>query len=50
VNVTVAPSLSSYSISTVDRASTATKPSTDVQAFVEGFASISALHPVNPPK
>jgi 5'-nucleotidase len=50
VNVTVAPSLSSYSISTVDCSSTATKPSTDVQSFVEGFASISALRPVNPPK
>jgi 5'/3'-nucleotidase len=49
-NVTVAPSFSSYSISTVDCSSTATKPSTDVQAFVEGFASISALHPVNPLK
>jgi 5'-nucleotidase len=49
-NVTVAPSLSGYSVSTVDCSSTATKPSTDVQAFVEGFASISALHPVNPPQ
>ena len=50
VNVTVAPSLSGYSISTVDCSGTATKPSTDVKAFVAGFASISALHPVNPPK
>ena len=50
VNVKVAPSLSGYSVGTVDCSSTATKPSTDVQAFVEGFASISALHPVNPPK
>ena len=49
-NATVAPSLSGYSVSTVDCSSSATKPSTDVQAFVEGFASISALHPVNPPQ
>jgi 5'-nucleotidase len=49
VNVTVAPSFSSYSVGTVDCSSTAAKPTTDVQAFVEGFASISALHPVNPP-
>jgi 5'-nucleotidase len=49
VKVALATSLSGYSISTVNCSSTATKPSTDVQAFVEGFASISALHPVNPP-
>ncbi len=36
-------------MSTVDYRSTATKQSTDVQAFVVGFASISALYPVNPP-
>ena len=50
VNVTVAPSLSGYSVGTVNCSSTASKPSTDAQAFVDGFASISALHPVNPPK
>jgi hypothetical protein len=49
VNVAVASSLSGYTIATVNCTSTAAKPSTDVQAFVEGFASISALHPVNPP-
>jgi 5'-nucleotidase len=49
VNVAVASSLTGYTIATVNCSSTATKPSTDVQAFVEGFASISALHPVNPP-
>jgi hypothetical protein len=49
VNVTVALSFSSYSVGTVDCSSTATKPTTDVQAFVEGFASISALRPVKPP-
>jgi 5'-nucleotidase len=49
VNVTVAPSFTGYTIGTVDCSSTATKPSSDVQAFVEGFASTSPLHPVNPP-
>jgi 5'-nucleotidase len=49
VKVALATSLSGYSISTVNCSSTATKPSTDVQAFVEGFASISALRPANPP-
>jgi 5'-nucleotidase len=50
VNVAVGPTLTGYSIGTVDCASTATKPKTDVQAFVEGFASLSPLHPVNPPQ
>jgi 5'-nucleotidase len=49
VNVPVAPSLSGFTIATVNCSSTATDPSTDVQAFVDGFASLSALHPVNPP-
>jgi 5'-nucleotidase len=48
VNVPLAPSLSGYTLSTVNCVGTATKPSTDVAAFVDGFASISALHPVNP--
>ena len=26
------------------------KPTNDVQAFVDGFASLTALHPVNPPQ
>ncbi len=46
--VRVATSLSGYSIDTVNCSSSATKPATDVQAFVAGIASISALHPVNP--
>jgi 5'-nucleotidase len=50
INVPVATSFTGYTIGTVDCSSTATKPSTDVQAFVEGFASLSALHPVNPPQ
>ena len=49
VKVALATSFSGYSISTVNCSSTATKPSTDVQAFVDGFASISALRPANPP-
>jgi broad specificity polyphosphatase/5'/3'-nucleotidase SurE len=49
VKVAVATSLSGYTITTVNCLSTATKPSADVEAFAEGFASISALHPVNPP-
>lgn len=50
VNVARATSFTGYTIGTVDCSSTASKPSTDVQAFVEGFASLSALHPVNPPQ
>jgi 5'-nucleotidase len=46
--VRVAASLTGYAINTVNCSSSASKPATDVQAFVEGFASISALHPVNP--
>ena len=49
VNVTVATSFSGYSIGTVDCTSTVTRPSTDVQAFVDGFAALSKLEPVNPP-
>ena len=49
VNVTVATSFTGYSIGTVDCTSTATRPSTDVQAFVDGFAALSKLKPVNPP-
>ena len=50
VNVTVATSFTGYSIGTVDCSSTATKPRTDVQAFVDGFAGLSKLQPVNPPQ
>jgi 5'-nucleotidase len=46
--VHVAATLSGYSINTVNCSSSATRPVNDVQAFVEGFASISMLHPVNP--
>ena len=49
VHVPLATSLTGYSINTVNCSSTAKNPSTDVQAFVDGFASISSLHPVNPP-
>jgi len=49
VHVKLATSLSGYQVGTVNCTSTATHPSTDVQAFVEGYASISSLHPVNPP-
>jgi 5'-nucleotidase len=49
VNVTVAPSFTGYSVGTVNCSGTGTKPKTDVQAFVNGFAGISKLEPVNPP-
>jgi 5'-nucleotidase len=49
-NVTVGTTLTGYTVGTVNCASTASSPKTDVQAFVDGFASISALHPVNPPQ
>ncbi len=47
VNVPLATSLSGFNVTTVNCSSTATKPANDVQAFVEGFASISPLQPVN---
>jgi hypothetical protein len=40
--------LTGCSVGTVDCSGTAAKPKTDVQAFVDGFASLTALHPVNP--
>ena len=49
LNVALATSLSGYTLSTVNCAGATTKPSTDVAALVDGFASISALHPVNAP-
>jgi 5'-nucleotidase len=50
VNVTVATSFAGYTIGTVDCSGTATKPSNDVQAFMDGFAALSMLQPVNPPR
>jgi 5'-nucleotidase len=50
VNVALGTTLTGYSIDTVNCSSTATKPKTDVQAFVDGFASLTPLHPVNPPQ
>jgi hypothetical protein len=50
VNVTLGTTLTGYSVGTVDCSGTAAKPKTDVQAFVDGFASLTALHPVNPPR
>ena len=50
VTVRVAGSLNGFSISTVNCSGPARKPSTDVQAFVSGYASLSALHPANPPR
>jgi hypothetical protein len=49
VHVTVGTTLTGYTINTVNCSSTASGPKTDVQAFVDGFASISNLHPVNAP-
>ncbi len=49
VNVARGASLTGYSINTVNCSSAAKKPSTDLQAFVNGFASVSPLHPVNAP-
>ena len=50
VNVALGTTLTGYSVGTVDCSGTAAKPKTDVQAFVDGFASLTALHPVNPPQ
>jgi 5'-nucleotidase len=50
VTVRVARSLNGFSINTVNCTGPASKPSTDVQAFVNGYASISALHAANPPR
>jgi 5'-nucleotidase len=50
VNVKLGTTLTGYSVGTVNCASTGTKPTTDVQAFVDGFASLTTLHPVNPPQ
>ena len=49
LDVTVAASFADYSIGTVNCSDTGAKPKTDVQAFVDGFAGISKLRPVNPP-
>jgi 5'-nucleotidase len=50
VNVALGTTLTGYNVGMVDCSSTATKPKNDVQAFVEGYASLTALHPVNPPQ
>jgi 5'-nucleotidase len=50
VTVALGTTLTGYSIGTVDCSGTAAKPKNDVQAFVDGFASLTPLHPVNPPQ
>jgi 5'-nucleotidase len=50
VNVKLGTTLSGYTVGTVNCAGTVSKPSTDVGAFVDGFASLTPLHPVNPPQ
>ena len=50
VNVKLGTTLTGYSVGTVNCASTVAKPANDVQAFVDGFASLTTLHPVNPPQ
>ena len=50
VNVKLGTTLTGYSVGTVNCASTVMKPTTDVQAFVDGFASLTPLHPVNLPQ
>jgi 5'-nucleotidase len=50
VNVKLGTTLTGYSVGTVNCAGTGTKPTTDVQAFVDGFASLTSLHSVNPPQ
>jgi 5'-nucleotidase len=50
VTVTLGTTLTGYSIGTVNCSSTTAKPKNDVQAFVDGFASLTPLHPVNPPR
>ena len=50
VNVKLGTTLTGYSVGTVNCAGTVAKPANDVQAFVDGFASLTALHPVNPPQ
>lgn len=49
VTVTLGATLTGYSVGTVNCSGAAAKPRNDVQAFVDGFASLTALHPVNPP-
>ena len=49
VNVALGTTLTGYSVGTVDCTGTAVKPTTDVRAFVDGFASLTVLHPVNAP-
>jgi 5'-nucleotidase len=50
VNVKLGTTLNGYSVGTVSCGGSAKKPTTDVQAFVDGYASLTKLHPVNPPQ
>jgi 5'-nucleotidase len=50
VNVKLGTTLTGYSVGTVSCSGAAKKPTTDVQAFVDGDASLTKLHPVNPPQ
>ena len=50
VNVTLGTTLTGYAIGTVNCAGTVTKPIHRRAAFVDGFASLTTLHPVNPPQ
>ena len=49
VTVALGTTLTGYSVGTVDCTGSTAKPKNDVQAFVDGYASLSPLHPVNPP-
>jgi 5'-nucleotidase len=50
VTVALGTTLTGYSIGTVDCSGAASSPKNDLQAFVDGFASLTPLHPVNPPQ
>jgi 5'-nucleotidase len=50
VTVALGTTLTGYSIGMVDCSGGASNPKNDVQAFVDGFASLTPLHPVNPPQ
>jgi 5'-nucleotidase len=50
VNVALGTTLTGYSVGTVDCSGAAGNPKNDVQAFVDGFASLTPLHGVNPPQ
>jgi 5'-nucleotidase len=50
VTVALGTTLTGYSIGTVDCSGVASNPKNDVEAFVDGFASLTPLHPVNLPQ